>query len=55
MKIHELKENDRFTVDGKEYIFSGRMDGIYGKCTSVESDAPMAIHVGVEVEVKDEN
>ena len=41
MKIHE--------VDGKEYIFNGRMDGMYGKCTTVESKAPMLIHVGIEV------
>ena len=49
MKIYNLKENDRFLVDGKEYIFNGRMDGMYGKCTIVESDAPMLIHVGIDV------
>ena len=40
MKIYNLKENDRFLVDGKEYMFNGRIDGVYGKCTIVESDAP---------------
>lgn len=49
MRIQQLKENDHFTVEGKEYIFSGRMDGMYAKCVSVESDAPMKVHVGVEV------
>ena len=48
MKIHELKPNDRFIYFGDEFIFH-KIDGMYAKITKVKSDAPMMIHVGVEV------
>lgn len=51
MKIYELKENDHFMYLGDEFVFN-RIDGMYANVTKVKDDEPMAIHVGVEVEVK---
>ena len=49
MKVHQLKPNDKFIYFGDVFVFHG-IDGMYAKITKVKNDAPMLLHVGVEVE-----
>ena len=48
MKIHQLKKGDKFLYFGSIFVFN-KIDGMYAQITKVSNDAPMLLHVGVDV------
>jgi len=53
MKLHELKNGDKFTLSNEQWQFN-RIDGMYAKCEKLSNGAPMLVNINNDVEVLDD-
>ena len=53
MKLYELKQGQKFTLNNEQWRFN-RIDGMFAKCEKIESGLPMLVLASLEVEVVDD-